>query len=89
MNEPAIKEELKKMLYAQWRYPRVRPKYSHSRWERVTPCPNCDGNRYVEYGEECSQCGGTGTADPTDEELDEWLEEAQGAIIDALSNCPL
>lgn len=52
-------------------------------------CPNCDGNRYVEYGEECSQCGGTGTADPTDEELDEWLEEAQGAIIDALSNCPL
>ncbi len=36
MHTDALRAELKRLVYDEWRYPRVRPKYADSRWQRIT-----------------------------------------------------
>lgn len=55
-------------------------------------CPECGGTGQDDHLAGCSECNGTGTFtddDPTDEQVDEWREEARTAAQEAVDNCPL
>jgi hypothetical protein len=50
-------------------------------------CDDCDGGRVS-----CEACNGIGQVqaeDPTDEQMDDWREEARSAVQEAIDNCPL
>lgn len=57
-------------------------------------CEECEGTGINSDPDDdgCSDCDGAGTVtpdDPTDEQMDEWREEARQAAQDAVDNCPL
>jgi len=66
-------------------------------------CMHCEGTGTCDAGEECAEghecteeqcgnCGGTGEAgeeEPTDDQMNEWREEARQAAQDTVDNCPL
>ena len=55
-------------------------------------CLECEGTGSIGDGDEatdCEQCGGEGTAEPSEEQLDAWREEAEQAIQDELGNSPV
>lgn len=59
-------------------------------------CTECGGTGGLDDGdggsETCDECGGSGQVTPetlSEEQLDEWRENAVSAAQDALDNCPL
>lgn len=59
-------------------------------------CPECQGEGTLNIGEDdeapCEECGGTGqieSEEPTQDQVDAWLETARSALEDVTGACPV
>lgn len=57
-----------------------------------TDCDDCDGTGVNEEETECVECDGSGRVtpdEPTEEQMQEWRDEVESAVADAMGNCPV